>query len=327
MKFSTWTYSLVAAVVLGGSFVTAEPTPQAPSAEPTVVITGARSWRMADGTVHRLRFTGFSKDGVYPLFQLPKGREAKSPSAFAAEDRAVLDALKSGSLKLSTAPGLCMMPDFPNGPIDPDMLHFQWLGETRTWENTNGKRVEARLICLTDEDVSLLIGGNVARVPLKNLGSSDLAYLERLKRGLEPCFPDRIAVVGYGWERGPSHSVYLSGEQYVRLVKRGGDFEKAFAAVIRYVSSQLDSELWELVSFSESLAPAAPESNSILSSPAKIEGRPYMYVGEFFLKKKGELKSRSQWPLNISPRSWPGTPTLRIYATATGDILEPVPSN
>ncbi|HEY8962332.1 MAG TPA: hypothetical protein VIM57_09015 [Luteolibacter sp.] len=261
------------------------------------------------------------------IFETANSTGSKWLNAFAAEEQPTLAALKKGSVKLATIPGFWLRPDFPTGKVDPARLDFLMLGETRTWENTNGKRIEAKLISLTDEDVSLLIGDNVARVPLKNLGSTDLAYLERLKRGKEPCYRDKVDISNYGWENNPSHRVRLSGEQCARLAKQGSGFEKALAAAIQYAGSKLDADQWELRSFSESLVPRPAGERATRSAPATTEDQLYYYVAEFDLKKKGELKARTQWPLNVSPKSWRGAPTLRIYATANGDILEPEPSN
>lgn len=301
----------------------AEANPEGGIAEPEV-ITGTRTWRMADGSALKLHITGFTKDGQIVVFETSHSTGSKWLNAFAAEEQPTLAALKNGSVKLATIPGLWLRPDFPNGKVDADLLDSLMLGETRTWENTSGKRIEAKLICLTDEDVSLLIGDKVARVPLKNLGSSDLAYLERLKRGKEPCYRDKVDILGYGWEGGPSHRVRLSGEQCARLAKQGSGFEKALAAALQCASSKLDADQWELHSFCEGLAHRPPGERG---PSATTEAQPYYYIAEFDLKKKGEIQARAQWPLNVSPKSWRGSPTLRIYATANGDILESEPSN
>jgi hypothetical protein len=296
------------------------------------IVTGSRTWRMADGTTKRLRFTGFTKDERYGLFQ--SGNSAPGGKAlddFAAEEQAVFAAFRNGKLKLLSTPGLCMNPNFPNGKLpgwmkeDPQF----WLGETRTWENTSGKRVEARLICLTDEDVSLLIGETVGRVSLKELGAADIAYLERLKGGGQRTYSDKVRIGGLSWDNGHAYTVSISGEKYAILSKRGSCFEEALEATLRHVSSKLDRSKWELASFSEErcLPPGGTHSFDTQQADPDKEDRPFSYIAEFYIKKSAELESRRIWPLLTSPESWPGAPTLQIHVMADGFILEAEQTN
>jgi hypothetical protein len=292
-------------------------------AEPQI-ITGARTWRMADGSAQRLRFVGFTRNEQFANFQYG----TKPLSAFSTEDQAVFAALKNGSLKLTTTPGLCMHPNFPNGKLDPRMTgDSPWTGETRTWQNISGKRIVARLVCLTDEDVSLLIGDSVGRVPLKDLVPADLAYLERLKGDVERNFAAKVEIGGGGWDGGPYYTISISGEKYASLAKQGSHYEEALAAVLRHVSSKLDREKWELDSFTEARTrpPGGPHSPGTL--PGTPEESPYCYTAEIFLKKSAEEEARRKWPLTTSPPSWRGEPMLRIHLMADGEIIPAEPAN
>jgi hypothetical protein len=141
----------------------------------------------------------------------------KAFNDFAKEEQAVFAAFRSGKLKLLSTPGLCMNPDFPNGKLPAWMKEDPqfWLGETRTWENSGGKRVEARLICLIDEDVSLLIGEIVSRVPLKELSAADISYLQQLKVGGRTAYSDKVNIGHISWDGGEPYTVAISGEKWL----------------------------------------------------------------------------------------------------------------
>jgi hypothetical protein len=291
------------------------------------IVTGARTWRMADGSTKRLRFTGFAKHEQYGLFQsgnaAPGGKAFKD---FSAEEQPVFAAFRSGKLKLASTPGLCMNPDFPTGKIpgwmkeDPQF----WMGETRTWENSSGRRVEARLVCLTDEDASLLIGEMVSRVPLKELSDGDIAYLQQLKGGGKRTYSDKVNIGHISWDGGDPYTVAISGEKYAALAKQGSNFEEALKAVFRHIGSKQAGDKLELESFTETLWPPPGGTHSFDTQPAvpKNEQRPYLYVAEFSIKKSAEAGTRLIWPLQTTPKSWRGPPTLRIHVSADGSILE-----
>jgi hypothetical protein len=309
--------ALVTAVACLGSVAGDEPK----------IITGARSWKMADGSTQRLRFTGFfPKNPNFASFQRGNAAPGGKPlSAFAPQEQAVFAALRDGSLVLTKTPGLCMNPDFPSGKLDPRMTgDSPWTGETRTWTSTNGKSITARLVCLTDEDVSLLINDTVSRVPLMSLMPDDLAYLERLKGGGARSFVDSVEIHREGWDKGHTYTVSISGERYVALAKQGSRFEEALKAALSHVSSKLDSSKWDLVSFSEELCSPPRETPSFdtqRAAPDKEE-TPFFYTAFLFLEPSAEAESRRIWPLLTSPKAWPGAPSLQIHLMADGSILE-----
>lgn len=321
-------FKVVVLLVLGfGSMVAAG---QASADADSEIVTGARAWRMADGTTKRMRFTGFTgftKNENYGQFQsgnaAPGGKAFKD---FAAEEQAVFSAFRSGKLKLLSTPGLCMNPDFPTGKL-PDWMKQDpqfWLGETRTWENSYGKRVEARLICLTDEDVSLLIGENVSRVPLKELSAADITYLHQLKTGGQRTYSDKVNIGHISWDGGETYTVAVSGEKYAALSKQGSKFEESLEAALRHVGSKQERNKLELESFTETLWPPPNGTHAFDTQKAvpQKEERPYLYVAEFFIKKSAEAETRRIWPLQTTPKSWRGPPVLLIYVTADGSILE-----
>ena len=230
------------------------------------LLTGSRQWRMMDGSTRRLRFIEFTDQGKSGVFQPPVGpSENKLLGAFAKEEQEIFAALKNGTHKIVAIPGLCLNPDFPSGKLERGamMEGDYWYGETRSWVNTAGKRVTARLICLTDEDVSLIVGDSVARVPLANLSAPDLTYLARLKLGQADLFAGQVMLNSPSWENSPDFRFAITGEHYAALAKRKGDFEGALASALRHVGSKLKKGDWELESFSEIPldAPVHPPSN------------------------------------------------------------------
>lgn len=308
---------------LGGMAAAGEGTEQS-DAE---IVTGARTWRMADGTTNRLRFTGFTKNEQYGLFQsgnaAPGGKAFKD---FASEEQAVFTAFRSGKLKLVSTPGLCMNPDFPIGKLPGWMKEDPkfWMGETRTWENSRGKRIEARLVCLTDEDVSLLTGEIVSRVPFKELSDGDIAYLQELKGGGKRTYSDKVNIGQVSWDGGEPYTVAISGEKYAALAKQGSNFEGALKAVFRHIGSKRIGNKLELESFTETLWPP-PNGTSSFDTQKAVphrEQRPYLYVAGFSIQKSAEAEARLVWPMQTTPKSWGGPPTLQIYVSADGSILE-----
>jgi hypothetical protein len=292
----------------------------------TGIVTGARVWRMADGTTKRLRFTGFAKNEQYGMFQsgnaAPGGKAFKD---FATEEQAVFAAFKSGKLKLVSTPGLCMNPDFPIGKLPGWMKedpHF-WTGETRTWENSRGKRIEGRLVCLTDDDASLLIGETVSRVPLKELSEGDIAYLQQLKGGGKRTYADKVNIGQVSWDGGEPYTVAISGEKYAALARQGSNFQEALNVVLRHIGSKRMGNKLELESFTETLWPPPSETHSFDTQKTvpQREQRPYLYVAEFLIQQSAETEARLVWPLQTTPKSWGGPPTLQIYVAADGSIL------
>lgn len=320
---------LLAALGISGSGFAETGPPHDPPVRDTVV-TGSRKWRMADGSEQRLRLTGFfQKNVAYGRFSSSTSNTSFPLERFAKEEQEVFSAVKKGDLKLVTTSGLSMNPDFPVGKltVETRRAYRYWLGESRTWEKTDGKRVESRLICLTDEDVSLLIGDTVGRVSLNDLAPADLDYIERLKRGEARVYPEYVQILQHGWGNAPSNRARLAGERYVGLVKQGSNFEAALAGAISHVSTKLERSKWNLVAFTEQkVHPPSemyPPSINFGNTP---EPTPFYYIAEFSLLKDGEEKSRAIWPYNTTPRSWRGSPMLQIYVMADGEIVpaEPV---
>ncbi len=291
------------------------------------IVTGARTWRMANGTTKRLRFTDFIKNKSYGLFQVGNAAPAvKALKDFAAEEQAFFAALRSGKLKLASTPGLCMNPDFPVGKIpgwmkeDPQF----WMGEKRTWENSRGKKIEARLVCLTDEDASLLVEDIVSRVPLVELSSGDIDYLQQLKGGRKRTYSDKVNIGHVSWDGGAPYTVAISGERYAALAEQGSNFEVALNAAFRHIESKQAGNKLELESFTETLWPHPSGTHSLDTNKAvpENEERPFLYLAEFYIQRSEVAKTRLIWPLQMTPRSWPDTPMLRIYVAADGSILE-----
>lgn len=306
----------------------AESKPNADAMRSPAIVTASRVWRMADGTTQRLRFTGLRGNEDYGYFQSATANTGFRLNLFSKEEAEFFKAFREGSIRLVSNSNLCMNPDFPGGKITAKMKtdNAYFLGETRTWENLNGKRIESQLICLTDEHVSLFNGDSVGRVAIQDLSPSDLAYLNRLKHGEEKLYPMRVEIGGFGWDGAPGYKIALSGEHYEELTKKGSGFEQALAAVMRHVRSKIDPDLYELGYFSEERALVARGKRNIGLSASDSPKVPYYYVAEFYLKKNGVVQSRQIYPLSTTPKCWPGAPMLKVYALANGEILIPEPS-
>lgn len=297
----------------------------------STIITGARTWRMANGSTKRLRFECFTKHEGVAEFQ--SGGEASRPlklKDFADEEQAVFAALKDGRLKLTSTPGLSLHANFPTGKNVLGLEHSElWLGETRKWENSQGKIVEARLISLTDEDVSLLIGDMVSRVPFRVLSPPDMDYIQELKAGRRRTYPDRVKMFGNRYEGGEPYAISISGEKYADLAERGSNFEVALEAAFLHVKSmlvahKLDAKSLELGSFTEEMSWPPQEITSYFAIKAipKDGIKPHIYEAEFYIKQSAVAKTRRIWPLQMTPLSWPGAPMLHIYVAADGSILD-----
>lgn len=285
--------------------------------------TGARQWQLSDGKSLRLRFIGFVNDGKSATFKSSDSASFIKPlSVFTKEEQAVFDSLKSGSLKLVDTPGLCLNPNFPTGKLDPEARENgrYWYGETRFWENAGGKRVKARLVSLTDEDVSVVVEDSVARISLAVLSAPDLAYLDQVKRGKAVFFADRVMLTTSSWENSRLFRFMISGEHYAALAEGKGDFETALASALRHVGSKLKKGDWELERFSEVeiSAPVHPRiGNVIVSNRTR---KPCCYEAKFILTKNAEKEARNLWPWNMSPPSWQPLPQLSICVLADGEI-------
>lgn len=292
-----------------------------------VLTTGSRPWKMADGSMQRLRFV--KSEGGRVLFQGKIGAAGyMDRGLFAPEEQAAIQALESGTVKLVSTPGLGVHPDFPAGKVSEEerKIGHYWLGEGRTWQHANGKRVEARLINLSDDRVSLLAGNTVANLSPAHLGPEDLAYLERIKTGAARMYPDMVTIGGMGWG-GTNHAyqAVVPGERYAAAAAAGGTFEEVLATCVREVAGKLDAKLWTLLSFTEEAAPApvaGPRSyHSIPADPSK-ETPPRAYRAVFHIKKDGLRKAEQLWGHAMSPKDGSSSRGLYLHALADGKLVK-----
>jgi hypothetical protein len=294
--------------------------------EPAVRTTGSRPWKMADGSMQRLRFVKSENQRL--LFQGKIGAAAyMDVRLFAPEEQAAIRAFETGAVKLVATPGLGVHPDFPAGKVSEEQRKtgYYWLGETRTWQHANGKKVEARLINLNDDRVSLLAGNTVANLSPAQLAAEDLAYLERIKAGTARMYPDLVTIGGMGWG-GTNHAYQaaVSGERYAAAAA-GGNFEEALATCVREISGKLDREQWTLLSFTEEAAPApvsGPRSYHSIPADPSVETRPRMYRAVFRIKKGGLRKAEQLWEPAMSPRDGSSGRELYLYALADGELVK-----
>ncbi|MCW1924591.1 hypothetical protein OKA05_18650 [Luteolibacter arcticus] len=291
-------------------------------AEPEV-ITGVRTWHMADGKSRRLKLLQLSPDGKFAYFHDGKAKGKIPPvsiDALVPEERQVLERLHSGAVVLCKVPDLSMLPDMPVGKAA-ELIPQLRAGDTRQWHHANGKVIEARLVNLTDDDVSLLAGESISRVALGDLSEADLKYLDGLKKGdsaVAGVAP--IEVFRHGWEENPSYSVSLTPARHASLVQRGSGFEAALDASLKAATAKMPPGSWQFLSLEEHPASRNPEA----AADAKV---PLLYQATFALETAGYRAARTAWPLTVTPENWQGPPELILHVTADGEILTAKPAN
>ncbi|QJE94762.1 hypothetical protein [Luteolibacter luteus] len=295
--------------------------------KPVLLTTGSRPWKMADGSMQRLRFVKFEGSGI--LFQGKIGAAGyMEPGLFAPEEQDAIRALKSGASQLVSTAGLGMHPDFPSGKVSAEdrKIGQYWLGEAREWQHAPGKKVEAQLINLTDDRVSLLAGNSVANFSPAQLGAADLEYLERVKTGKARMYPDIVTIDGLEWG-GTNHAyqVVVSGERYVAAAAAEGNFEEALATCVREVAEKLDGKQWKLLSFTEERAPApvaGPRSYHSIPADPSEEPRPTAYRAVFHIKSDGVRKAEQLWGAAMSPKGGSSSREVYLHVLADGKLVK-----
>ena len=289
----------------------------------TAVITGVRTWHMTDGKSRRLKLLQMSPDGNFAYFHDGKSKGQIPPVAINSlvpEERALLEGLHAGTVKLCKVEGLSMQLNMPTGKV-PELIEGLHAGETREWKHVNGKSIPARLVNLTDDDVSLLVGETVSLVAIRDLSEADRDYLDKLKGGKTPTASAApLEVINHGWDGGPTYSASLPAERFAVLAEQGSGFEKALDAALKAAGEKLPEGAWEFQSLKE--------SNSVRPNHVKADAKlPLLYEATILLEPAGVRAAKEVWPLTVTPDKWPGPPTLLLHLTADGEILEAKPFN
>jgi hypothetical protein len=197
-----------------------------------------------------------------------------------------------------------------------------WVGEKRVWTHRNGKRVEAALINLTDEEVSLAIGELIWRQALADLSEEDLRYVGAVKRGEARLYPEVVPLSGsVGWfESVNPHEISVSGERAAGLPAPEGRFEEVLAAAIAGVKERcVDIEV-ELRSFEEwpgETKHRPPHGMDVAGMPERFEPLPVYYRATFVARKEHHAEIRRLYPHAVSPASWP-TLDFCVYFLSDG---------
>ena len=287
----------------------------------TTVITGVRTWHMTDGKSRRLKLLQLSPDGKFAYFHDGKAKGQIPPVAITSlvpEERALLEGLHAGTVSLCKVEGLSMLPNMPTGKV-PEHLEGLQAGETREWKHVNGKSIQARLVNLTDDDVSLLVGETVSLVAIRDLSDADREHLEKVKGGkgtTSSAAP--LEVVNHGWDGGPRYSASVSAERFAVLAELGSGFEKALDAALKAAGEKLQEGTWEF----QSLREYTSSRPNHVNADAKL---PLLYEASILLEPVGVRAAKEVWPLTVTPDTWPGPPTVLLHLTADGEILEAKP--
>jgi len=282
------------------------------------LITGVRTWHMTDGKSRRLKLLQMSPDGKFAYFHDGKSKGQIPPVAIASlvpEERALLEGLHAGTVSLCKVDGLSMLPNMPTGKV-PGLVETLQAGETREWKHVNGKSISARLVNLTDDDVSLLVGEAISLVAIRDLSDADRGYLEKLMRGnAATASAAPVEVVNFGWDGGQRYSASIQAERFADLAEQGGGFQKALDAVLKAVGEKLPEGAWEF----QSLREYTCHRPNHVKPDARL---PLLYQASIRLEPAGVRAAKEVWPLTISPDGWPGDPTLLLHLTADGEILK-----
>jgi hypothetical protein len=287
----------------------------------TTVITGVRTWHMADGKSLRMKLLRLSPDGRFAYFHDGKMKGPIPPVAITSlvpEERALLEGLHAGTVSLCKVEGLSMQLNMPTGKV-PELVEGLQAGETREWKHVNGKAIQARLVNLTDDDVSLLVGESVSLVAIRDLSEADRGYLEKLKGGnAATASAGPLEVINQSWDGGPRYSASVSAERFAALAELGSGFEKALDAALKASGEKLPKGGWEFQSLREYVAHRP--------NHAKAEAKlPLLYEASILLEQAGVRAAKEVWPLTITPDNWEGPPTVLLHLTSDGEILEAKP--
>ncbi|MEK7951965.1 hypothetical protein [Luteolibacter soli] len=284
----------------------------------TTVITGVRTWHMTDGKSRRLKLIMLTPDGKHAYFSDGKNKgqiPAVAVESLVPEEREVLEGVHSGKVTLCKVEGLSMQLSWPTGKA-PEYLVGLQAGEAREWKHVSGKAIQARLVNLTDDDVSLLVGETFSLVAIRDLSEADRQHLEKVKRGnVTVAFSGALELLNGGWDKGPSYSVSVSSERFAALGELGGDFQKALNASLKAAGEKLPEGKWKFISLSEYTC----SRPNFAAADAKL---PMLYEATFALEGTGVRAARDAWPLTVTPVQWPGDPELILHVTADGEILK-----
>jgi hypothetical protein len=284
----------------------------------TAVITGVRTWHMTDGKSRRLRLIMLAPDGKHAYFHDGKNKGQIPPVAISSlvpEERALLEGLHAGTVALCKVDGLSMQLNMPTGKA-PEYLEGLKAGDTREWKHVNGKSIQARLVNLTDDDVSLLVGESISLVAIRDLSDADREHLEKVKRGnagMASAAP--LVIVSHRWDGGPGYSASVSAERFAALADLGSGFDKALDAALKAAGEKLPEGAWEFVSLREYTV----NRPNLVATDAKL---PLLYEAYFALDFAAVRPSRTAWPLSTTSERWPGNHMLLLHVTADGEILK-----
>jgi hypothetical protein len=190
--------------------------------------TGSRLWTLADGRERPLRFLGTAERGTHVRFLSGRNQFTKPLSVLAESEQAAIKAFREGAWTLTSAPGLLIDPEFTlPRPAPWDWLSWYRVGTLRRWTNHNGKTLDARLLNLTDDHATLVIGERLWKQPVNDLSEPDLAYLNEVKAGRAPLLPGLVKLTGaISWDGAlHDHSVHASGERLAAQPGPEGRFE------------------------------------------------------------------------------------------------------
>jgi hypothetical protein len=281
-------FPLVAAVCLLGT-----------ASQAKEVITGLRTWRFTDGSELRGGLRSV-KDGSAIL-----GTSGPKPpipfEKFIPEHRKILEQVANGEVELLDDPrsGVQNTISIGDGGTD-QVLRYSIIGRERVWTRKDGKTAKGRLVNITDDEIHLLIGGDIWKMMVADMDAADLAYLDGINRGTEQAFPARLDVSfslpAPDGKQGYT-ALWIDGARFMDS-KPGLNFEGALAKAKAEISSKMAATAWSLREVKEEKIGPIEYHEKRMAGYSAGNGRS-CYAITFTISGSKVADARRHFPVNI----------------------------
>lgn len=271
-------------------------------------ITGVRTWELADGTKQRASLW-ITKVGKMSFTGEDEKMRVVKEEQFSEKHREIVREVKAGNLKIADRVGkiqsLVSVPT--NDPKWVEDLDFSRMcGEKRKWLRKDGKSVEGELVNITDDEIHLLIKGEVWKVSVEDLSEDDRAYLDRAVAGevnaqvKKVDFPEREFFV-YGEEKIANR--WISGERFMDDLKPRITMEQAAQIACNRLLEHVKRDEWRIKEVQE--FPIVPRPFTFLSD-GKVGRGPCRscFIVRFDLAETAVKKLQKVFPYSRGRTSW-----------------------
>lgn len=267
-------------------------------------ITGVREWVFADGSKERARIRVWEGK----VWVGGDGRQSwkKEIDRSIPGQKEILEGIEAGRIHM-VAPKIQYSVKTPSGDIDPSNYERPELqvGKEREWMRTDGKSAKGALFNLADDEIAIIIGDQVWKIPVVSLGLEDRAYLDRVARDEEQLYPfsvscPRIIYANNEFEEAP---LRISGERFLDAPAVPISFEEVYKRVDERLSAKVDRKSWELFKMTEHTFTLRPEASEKVKgwNPATFR-RGYQVCFQINESKVGLVKEKLG--NRVSPNGW-----------------------